>query len=123
MLRIGAAPPARNRVLSSASHSGKAIVKPCAGNPHARFERGFCPFRSLKGQNLPMFDVSLLAPETIRPHKRSEYERLVEMGVFEGERVELLYGMLVRMSPQGGMHAQAVAWLHEMLVLALNGQA
>ena len=49
----------------------KTIGKPCAGNLHARFERGFCPFADdlrpkVKGQNLPMVrrdDVGLLAHE------------------------------------------------------------
>src|SRR5580700_10755402 len=43
-----------------ASSVKKTIGKPCAGNPQARFERGFCPFTDepaflkVKGQNLPM---------------------------------------------------------------------
>jgi hypothetical protein len=36
---------------------------------------------------------------------RGEYDRLVELGMFEDERIELLRGVLVTMSPQGGPHA------------------
>ena len=70
-----------------------------------------------------MFDLRLLGPESLRPLKRSEYDRLVDLGAFEGERVELLYGLLVRMSPIGPPHMVAVAALHEILVLALHGRA
>jgi len=40
VLRDGSVSAARHRVLSGASRAQKIIVKPCAGNPHARFERG-----------------------------------------------------------------------------------
>jgi len=40
VLEYGSVPPARNRALPSASRISKIIVKPCAGKPHARFERG-----------------------------------------------------------------------------------
>jgi Uma2 family endonuclease len=58
-----------------------------------------------------MLDPEVLAPETIRPLKRREYERLVDLGVFEDERIELLRGQLVVMSPQGEAHSQLTAWL------------
>ena len=32
--------------------------------------------------------------------KRSEYHRMIELGMFEEERVELIRGMLVKMAPQ-----------------------
>jgi RNA-directed DNA polymerase len=40
VLGYGSVPIARNRALPGASHTRKIIVKPCAGKPHARFERG-----------------------------------------------------------------------------------
>ena len=40
-LRDGSVPVARHREIPGASHTSKIIVKPCAGKPHARFERGF----------------------------------------------------------------------------------
>jgi RNA-directed DNA polymerase len=38
--RNGSVSIARNRALPGASRISKIIVKPCAGKPHARFERG-----------------------------------------------------------------------------------
>jgi hypothetical protein len=46
-----------------------------------------------------MLDVQLLAPQTTRALRRDEYDRLVAMGAFEDERVELIEGVLVTMSP------------------------
>lgn len=46
---------------------------------------------------------------------REGYDRLVESGVFENERVELLRGLLVRMSPQSGDHADTVVRIREAL--------
>lgn len=43
--------------------------------------------------------------------------------MFEGERVELLYGMVVTMSPHGPPHDSAVEELTELLVRALAGRA
>ena len=48
---------------------------------------------------VPMFDRESLGPERIRPLSRAEYERMVELGMFEDEQVELLRGLLVTMSP------------------------
>ncbi len=70
-----------------------------------------------------MLDHDEIAPERIRPLRRSEYERLVEMGAFDGEKVELLYGRIVRMSPIGVRHIECVRRLTEMLVTALYGRA
>ncbi len=70
-----------------------------------------------------MLDVERLAPERLRPLKRSEYDRLVAMGVFEGERIELLYGTLVEMSLQEPPHANPVQELTERLMTALAGRA
>lgn len=67
-----------------------------------------------------MFDPDLLAPEAIRKLSRREYDKLVELGIFEDERIELLRGMLVTMSPQGGPHATISSWLMSQLVLALG---
>ena len=67
----------------------------------------------------PMLDPALLSPERVRPLRRREYERLVEAGVFEDERVELLRGVLVEMSPQGEPHARITAWLAHRFARAL----
>ncbi len=47
--------------------------------------------------------------ESHRPLRRREYERLVELGTFRDERIELLEGMLVAKSPQGPEHAEMVS--------------
>jgi len=44
-------------------------------------------------------------PDNIRGLLRVEFERLVDLGVFEDVRVELLEGQLVEMSPQGDAHS------------------
>jgi Uma2 family endonuclease len=68
-----------------------------------------------------MFDTSQLdPPEHIRRLSRLEYERMVELGMFEDERLELLRGMLVVMSPQGAPHAVITAWFHKCLVRGLD---
>ncbi len=59
--------------------------------------------------------VARLSPDLIRPLRRVEYDRLVESGAFEDERVELLFGRLVQMSPQCVPHANAIMWLEDAL--------
>lgn len=66
------------------------------------------------------FDIE----EGIRPLKRVEYEALVEQGAFVDERVELLYGRIVEMSPTNDPHSYAVEVLNVHLVaLAQQGRA
>ena len=67
-----------------------------------------------------MLDPSDLAPERIRPLSRREYDRMVDLGMFEDEHVELLRGMLVEMSPQGEHHGSVVAWFAQRLSIALG---
>jgi Uma2 family endonuclease len=68
--------------------------------------------------------VRVALPENvIRPLRRSEYERLVEAGAFDGERVELLYGRLVFMSPQGEPHASTIQRLNRLLTPRLLDRA
>jgi Uma2 family endonuclease len=67
-----------------------------------------------------MFDTESLAPESVRKISRGEYDRMVALGMFEDERVELLRGVLVTMSPQGIDHAGITAWLAQRLILALG---
>jgi Uma2 family endonuclease len=52
-----------------------------------------------------------LQSERLRPLLRVEYDRLVELGYFVDEPLELLRGMLVEMSPQGISHADLSEWL------------
>jgi len=63
------------------------------------------------------------AREHIRPLRRVEYDRLVSLGLFDGEHIELIDGELRRMSPIGPPHTSTVDRLTELLVLSLAGRA
>jgi Uma2 family endonuclease len=65
----------------------------------------------------------MVPPEKIRPLRRVEYDRLVSLGMLHGEHLELLFGRLVRMSPQGGAHVYAVTELARLLVPAIGRRA
>src|SRR5258705_7967248 len=58
-----------------------------------------------------------------RPLRRVEYDKLVELGVFEGERIELLEGRLVYMTPPGPPHASTVDKLMELFFRGLGDRA
>jgi Uma2 family endonuclease len=62
-----------------------------------------------------VLDYKSLYPEQIRRTTREEYEQLVALGFFEGEHVELLYGQVVQMSPQGNRHRMVSARMNTML--------
>jgi len=55
--------------------------------------------------------------------RRNEYERMGEAGLFEGERVELIHGVIVEMSPRSVGHDQAIQRLTRWLAAALAGRA
>ena len=44
----------------------------------------------------------------VRRFKRVEYDKLVELGMFDGERLELLDGLLLVREPQGSDHASTI---------------
>jgi len=62
-------------------------------------------------------------PENFRPLRRTEYDKLVALGAFAEERIELLDGVLVPMSPIGPRHASAVDLLTLLLIRALGDRA
>lgn len=68
------------------------------------------------------FDPEVIAPERVRPLRRAEYDQLVAGGAFEDERLELLAGRLVTMSPLGSRCAEVVNRLTEAFV-GLQGRA
>jgi Uma2 family endonuclease len=70
-----------------------------------------------------VLDAQLLAPLTTRRLRREEYDRLVALGAFEDERIELIEGELVTMSPNNPEHASPVQILNEILLPALLGRA
>lgn len=47
-------------------------------------------------------------PLTLKRWKRVEYERLVDLGAFEGDPVELIGGLLIVAEPRNSPHATAV---------------
>ena len=63
------------------------------------------------------------AAEVIRPLRRVEYDQLVALGAFQDERIELLDGALVAMTPIGAPHSGVVQRLTRLLILALEGRA
>ena len=67
--------------------------------------------------------MAVAFPENFRPLRRSEYDKLVELGVFGEERIELVYGVLVPMSPIGPRHSNAIDLLNLVLVRALGDRA
>lgn len=58
-----------------------------------------------------------------RPLKRAEYGRLVDAGCFEDERVELLSGGIVKMSPHGAPHDGTLQILEALLKRVLGTRA
>ena len=59
----------------------------------------------------------------VRPLRRSEYDKLVELGAFQGEHIELLDGRLVRMSPIGPPHSSTIDKLTAKCIELLSGRA
>jgi Uma2 family endonuclease len=71
-------------------------------------------------------DSDILLRHPVRRHRLTldDYHRLGEAGILgEGDRVELLEGQLVDMSPIGPRHALAVDALTELMVTAVSGRA
>jgi Uma2 family endonuclease len=52
---------------------------------------------------------------TLRRFMRVEYDRLTELGVFQGEALELIDGLLLVAEPQGSYHASAVGNIADAL--------
>jgi Uma2 family endonuclease len=67
--------------------------------------------------------MAVSMPEQFRPLRRVEYDKLVELGAFANEKIELMYGVLVPMSPIGPPHSSSVQKLCEILLPALLGRA
>jgi len=61
-------------------------------------------------------------PDRIRPLRRVEYDRLVESGLLQDSRTELLLGALIDRTPQGPLHADVIRRLAERLIRELPPQ-
>lgn len=70
-----------------------------------------------------MLDPSSALPDVPRFIRRHEYEQMVAAGLFEDERVELLDGVILSMSPHGPEHDSAIERLNEVLTRALVPRA
>ena len=65
--------------------------------------------------------VAMETTYSTRRWRRVEYDRLVELGMFIGERLELLDGLLVVREPQGSSHAAIVMHVGQVLAAAFGG--
>jgi Uma2 family endonuclease len=70
-----------------------------------------------------VLDPRDIAPERPRALRRAEYEKLAADGAFDEERVELLFGTVVEMSPIGPPHSAWLTDLAERLIAALAERA
>lgn len=68
-------------------------------------------------------NLSDVGPGSIRRLRREEYAKLVDLGSFRDEHVELIRGVIVRMAPQGPPHASPIERLNELLVEGLRRRA
>ena len=68
-----------------------------------------------------MFDGPV-PPKRVRPLSRLEYGNLLDIGWLADQRIELLRGTLVDVSPHRWPHAAAVEFLTEQLILQLGGR-
>ncbi len=68
-------------------------------------------------------EAASITNQRLRRLKRVEYDQLVAQGAFANERVELLFGMVVAMSPVDPRHVWSTAKLHNHLAIALGSRA
>lgn len=70
-----------------------------------------------------MSAAAVVPQELARPLTRDEYAKMAALGMFEHERVELVYGFIIRMPPIGPPHSAAVQRLTEVFVRAFSPAA
>jgi Uma2 family endonuclease len=58
-------------------------------------------------------------PLTLRRWRRVEYQRLVDLGAFDGDPVELIGGQLIVAEPKGSPHATAVGMAIDVFTACL----
>ena len=68
-------------------------------------------------------DAIMRANEPIRPLRRVEFDRLAAEGFFDDERVELLFGVVVPMTPIGPEHGESTEVLGELLRSKIGDRA
>src|SRR6266567_1346816 len=104
-----------NRRTRRRSRSGRPFV--ATGPPGGRW--GLVHARLAAMSNAP----TPFIPDRVRPLRRQEYDKLIALGAFQNEKIELLEGWLVKMSPIGAPHCSAVDKLNELLLPQLLGRA
>jgi len=70
-----------------------------------------------------MLDTAQLEPERRRPIRRAEYDAMGVAGLFLDERVELIDGVIVRMSPRTVLHDSVLERLYSLVGPKLVGRA
>lgn len=105
-------------IIAAAVGNGQAA----GARPAPRFRRGG-PARVWYGSTVLGADSIHVLRATPRRLRRDEYDRLIELGFFQREHLELVHGILVEMSPIGPRHRLVVDRLTEMLVPRLAGRA
>lgn len=68
-------------------------------------------------------DRSDIEPDRLRRLTREEYRRIGETGIWNAERVELLRGLVVRMTLADPRHDEAIERLQNLLIAGLAGRA
>lgn len=58
--------------------------------------------------------------DQLHRYSLDEYHRLIDAGAFEGQRVELIDGLLVTMSPKTTEHESAIRWLNLRLARGID---
>jgi Uma2 family endonuclease len=95
-------------------------------NIHRRLAHGSCSSGARAGGSI-MEAVPVESPpvtnQPMRRLKRREYDALVAQGAFENERVELVFGTVVAMSPIDPSHVRSTTLLAKMLTVALADRA
>src|ERR1700722_7864846 len=66
-----------------------------------------------------MLEMSQVASNPIR-FTVAEYERMSDAGIFDGRRVELIAGRIVKMPPQKNPHRWAISKINTLLVRAIT---
>jgi Uma2 family endonuclease len=67
--------------------------------------------------------VTALVSPRQRRFTRAEYERLMELGFFQRERIELIHGVVCRMSPIGIAHRKVIDRLNKLLTTRVGDRA
>lgn len=70
-----------------------------------------------------MLDPDLIAPERPQRFTRAQYDAIVAAGLLDDQRVELLEGVIVTMSPNDPARASPIQSLTQILVPPLVGRA